>query len=195
MIPISFHPLSMTTLGIVIFSGLTLSGCKPQEKPVEIPMESFVIYTSKDTVMESENISELIPSPDRTISIEADKSVLDKAAMIADTLSSYYFDGLEIRITDTLRDQNNTVIYSIDLVDPASSDRDGEMTSPSWYQYFQGSYGGQHTSIVLAESLLQRNYTGPWMEKVIFYYQGEPMEALDHIDLSGIRIRRPLHPQ
>jgi len=43
----------------------------------------------------------------------------------------------------------------------------------SWYDFFQGSSGGQHTTVVLTESILQRELKGDWINEVEFYYQNE----------------------
>lgn len=59
----------------------------------------------------------------------------------------------------------------------------------SWYDYFQGSYGGQHTAITLRETLLQPGYQGKWIDGIVFYYQGEPIEIWDHFNFSGIQSR------
>jgi len=59
----------------------------------------------------------------------------------------------------------------------------------TWYDYFQGSAGGQHTTVVLIESILQNDYTGDWIDEVEFYYQNEKMGEWDHISLSGTVVR------
>ena len=59
----------------------------------------------------------------------------------------------------------------------------------TWFDFFQGSMGGEATSIILKESILQRNYEGTWIDELEVYYQNEPIGQWDHIQLSGIILR------
>lgn len=58
--------------------------------------------------------------------------------------------------------------------------------------YFQGSCGGGCTTIMLVQTVLQRDYGGIWLDGVEFYYEGEPIsDEWDHISLSGTTYRQP----
>jgi hypothetical protein len=56
----------------------------------------------------------------------------------------------------------------------------------SWYDFFQGSMGGERTTIILTESTLQKQYKGDWVDAVEFSYQNEKIGDWDHLFLSGI---------
>ncbi|MCX6320370.1 MAG: hypothetical protein NTX93_00985 [Bacteroidia bacterium] len=56
----------------------------------------------------------------------------------------------------------------------------------TWYDFFQGSMGGEQTTIILIESTLQKQYKGEWVDAVEFYYQNEKIGEWDHTFLSGI---------
>jgi hypothetical protein len=49
--------------------------------------------------------------------------------------------------------------------------------------------GGEATSIILKESILQRNYEGKWIDELEVYYQNEPIGQWDRVQLSGTILR------
>ena len=46
--------------------------------------------------------------------------------------------------------------------------------------------GGEQTTIILIESILQREFTGDWIDEVEFNYQSENIGEWDHAFLSGV---------
>lgn len=62
------------------------------------------------------------------------------------------------------------------------------------YQYFQGSAGGHDTSVALARTFLQPEYSGEWIDGVQFTYEGKPIQAgqWDHLEIDGVVTRETL---
>lgn len=166
---------------------ILLIGCQEVKKPVEIQTEAFSIYASKDTFLSKENAYQQIAYIDKSITLEQSKTVFEKLTIIADTLSNHYFNGLSIELTDNFPDGNGGSIVKVNLVERPEFKGPGSLHSyQSWYDFFQGTMGGTNTTIILKESLLQRDYKGQWINGLVFYYQGKPIGEFDHIDLYGI---------
>ncbi len=146
----------------------------------------FPIYISKDVEIKNENYGITVPVIDRYIEIDSTLSLESKLRIIMDTLSINYFNGLELEIKNI----DSTVIgkiCKINLKESSNFNGPGSLKPyESWYDFFQGSTGGMFTTIVLKESLLQRAYKGEWIDAIVFYYQDEKLDYMDHIDLSGI---------
>ena len=58
--------------------------------------------------------------------------------------------------------------------------------------FFQGSTGGQTTFCMLAATFMQPHLNPPLLDGLILLYNGEMLPELDHIDLTGILIPRPV---
>jgi hypothetical protein len=56
--------------------------------------------------------------------------------------------------------------------------------------FFQGSTGGQTTFCMLTATFMQPHLEFPLLDGLIILYNGELLEELDHINLSGILIPR-----
>ena len=46
--------------------------------------------------------------------------------------------------------------------------------------------GGEQRTIILIESILQREFSGNWIDEVKFNYQSEKIGEWDHAFLSGV---------
>lgn len=176
----------------ILFLGIVLTGCSEiRERPETVDQQivesdTFAMYSSKDTLFVEENVTKQIPFVDRYIVVMQSKTRLEKLKTIADTLSKLYFNGLTITITDSFGDAGGGSIARVDLVERDDYHGAGTVKAyQSWYDYFQGSAGGQNTTIALRESLLQRQYKDEWVDSLVFYYQGEPIGNWDHIALQG----------
>lgn len=166
--------LKLKLLAIILL--LTFTACGPRQETGEQEMELFALYVGKDSIMPGDEGIRMVAEVDRTIGIPADIELAEKVRLLADSVSEYYFNGLEINILEI-----ESGVLTLDLREPEAFEGPGSLPSyQSWYDYFQGSYGGQHTSIVLRQSFLQPGYKGNWIDDVIFYYQGEPLEE-DHM--------------
>lgn len=118
------------------------------------------------------------------LKIPKNLSLLEKLKIIADKLSTHQFKDHPIHVLK-IEKKNNQKIAHIDLKELPGK---GHYTWRSGY--FQGSTGGHFTQISLQKTFLQEDYSGPWIDGVQFYYEGKPMEEMEHINLSGVRYRR-----
>lgn len=176
----------------ILLLALVLPSCSEiREKPESgeqqaYKTESFAIYSSKDSLFVDENVIRRIAFVDGVIEVEQGKTRQEKLKTIADTLSKRYFNGLTIAISDSFGAAGTVSVAKINLLESADFNGPGTVPSyQSWYDFFQGTTGGQNTTITLRESLLQRHYTGEWVDGLVFYYQGEPIGDWDHIALHG----------
>lgn len=103
----------------------------------------------------------------------------DKIVLLASALSRFKFSNAPVEFM-AIENLNGKKIARINL-EEASDDRG------SWQNYyFQGSTGGQATTLTLSKSFLQPDYKGDWIDGVEFYYKGEPMGEWDHVSLQGV---------
>ncbi len=152
--------------------------------------ESFIIYGAGDSIAPGGSPSFLVAVPFDTIAISIKSSVEEKVTALLDSLSSICFNGLDIELMNINTDSSGIKTIRIDLREDKSYTGPGT-TEPyfSWYDFFQGSTGGQSTTISLINTILQRNYEGEWPDALEVYYMGEPVGNMDHINLSGIILR------
>ncbi len=106
---------------------------------------------------------------------------------------SHEFGGLPV-VPVRVRKEQDDLIAVIDLRESTSNSgrRAEDMTGPNWCGgYLQGSTGGGMTSSALKETILQREYKGPWINGARFSYEGKPFSGQDfiHTDLSGTFLR------
>ena len=95
--------------------------------------------------------------------------VADNIRKILSTISAKYFDGHQISLT-TIEHIGEDKIARINLVGDENY----------WYQVRQGSTGGTITQHILIENVLQRQYSGYWIEGVRFTVNGKPIEDNGH---------------
>ncbi|MFO7575719.1 MAG: hypothetical protein R6W67_11250 [Bacteroidales bacterium] len=180
------------SIGILIIIGtITLVSCNDIKRNIQSESEAFKLYTSKDTFLVDQQVTRQIPTVDRIVRIEKNRSILEKLTIIADSLSDYYFNGLGLEVTIDQDNSNKDSTYVIvNLLEKDSYDGPGSLPSyQSWYDFFQGSAGGLNTQITLEESFLQKEFYGLWIAGVRFFYQGSPIEQWDHLNLSGLKTR------
>jgi hypothetical protein len=118
------------------------------------------------------------------VKVSKGTSIQDSLDSIADHLSTQYFSDNGIYVGEII-DKNNKKMVTIDL-------KENENSTPetAWMtHYFQGSAQANATQSTLVESFLQRQYQGEWIDEVTFYYEGKPLEELDHINLSQSFLR------
>ncbi len=84
-----------------------------------------------------------------------------------------------------LRKDGQREILILNLVDLGEG-----LASASWYSEFQGSAGGAATQAFLVATFLQQQYGGEWFDGVQFLFNGQAMTEMDHVDLSGVFLRR-----
>ena len=142
------------------------------------------------------------------VRVEADADVQTALDELATALSRFMFDGLvlSVRIEEEFDDQ--IAVVSLEEEDAwrdayaqfeeaLVAGEDPEIPSvpgiPSWRQdYFQGSTGGQLTSMTLRRTFMQEAVDEPWVDAVRFEYEGLPIgDEWDHLALSDTYERRP----
>lgn len=164
-------------------------GCKTNKTSKEL--ERFSLYT---TIEELDTISGsivVVPKIDRYIFLPKELSLYQKIDNLLDSITIYSFNSLSIEILDLDINEQGYKRLKVNLKEfpgftiPNSLGRKYQ----TWYDYFQGSTGGRHTTIVLIESILQTDYMGDWINELEFYYQNEKIGEWDHTSLSETVIR------
>lgn len=110
-----------------------------------------------------------------TIVVKTDEPLINKMTMMGNELGDKVFNGLTMEAVE-IKEENGKDILYVDLKEGS-----GEVGAPSWvYDYFQGSTGGQVSETALAETFLQREYGGVWIDGVHFTLDGESIQY-DHV--------------
>jgi hypothetical protein len=109
------------------------------------------------------------------VDVTSEMNIQEKVQHVADMLSQEAFDGLPI-VVEEIKIIDGKAIAVVNLQD----DHDKSWSSV----YFQGSAGGTITKESIVETLLQRDYTGEWIDGVVLVYNGNE-EEFDHIKLVG----------
>jgi hypothetical protein len=149
-------------------------------------VDEFALFTTIEVFDSINGSIKMIPTIDRIISIPANQSLEKKINILLDSISKNNFKNLKIETLRIDEIQNGYKSLKLNLREnPGFIIPDSLGKYRSWYEFFQGSTGGEHTSIILKESILQRQYGGDWINEVEFYYQNEKMGEWDHIFLSG----------
>ncbi len=165
----------------------SISGCKQKKKtpPRPVTFHHLYLYTTQEVSDPQTQVIRQVPLIERSIEMADTLSLEAQLNNLLDTLSATYFNGLKVSAT-VVTDSLQSSIAKIYLQEPAGfvmPDSIGNYRS--WYDYFQGSSGGEYTGIVLTETVLQRDYKGAWIRSAEFYYQGKPFGEWDHVLLTG----------
>lgn len=164
-------------LTFLILISLFLNSCFKNTKTVH--NEEYLPIYSYEEIKKNDKLK-YVTIIDTIILVKHDYSIIEKAELLAQFISSRYFDNLKINILsiDTIGKESCLNIYLIEnkKFDPTKI--------PSWYQYFQGTTGGSWTSNILISNFLQEQYKGDWIDEIRFYYQGEEIGEWDHIWLG-----------
>lgn len=110
-----------------------------------------------------------------SVVVKTDEPLINKMQFLADELGKTVFKGLkmEAKSIDKIEDKE---ILTVNLLE-GTGDQDGKGWQDS---YFQGSTGGKSVEIALAETFLQREYGGRWIQGVMFTLDGEKINQ-DHV--------------
>jgi len=180
---IANHIVRLSLLSII-----TVYGCKSNIAPKET--DEFALFIATEIFDSASGSYKLIPSVERLILIPTNQSLEEKLDDLLDSVSKNNFKDLNIEILSVEETQPGYKSLKVNLKEnPGFIIPDSLGNYRSWYEHFQGSMGGDQTTLVLIESILQREYTGDWIDEVEFYYQGEKLGEWDHVFLSG-KIKR-----
>ena len=173
----------LTILGIQVL--MLVSACKSNTTSKEI--DELALFTTIE-VFDSASLSyKLVPSVERMISIPKNESIEKKISTLLDSVSNNNFHNLKIEvlsINETTEGKKSLVVNLKE--NPGFKVPDSLGNYRNWYDFFQGSMRGEQTTIILIESVLQREFSGDWIDEVEFYYRNEKMGEWDHVFLSGI---------
>ncbi|TGE39784.1 hypothetical protein E4K67_01985 [Desulfosporosinus fructosivorans] len=156
---------------------------------------SIITSLSKDSANEMNiysictgNIDDYSKVIDFYITMPKELSLKSKLSTIAETISEAYFSNLPIKVLEI----DDKKIATVNLEEMPESSTDTSMKqSNSWStSLFQGSTGGTITRIRLAESFLQKDYKGEWIEGIRFLYKGQRIDFQHVPELSEVIYRR-----
>ena len=140
----------------------------------------------------SANINTYKKQIDAYIFIPKEIELKQKLNSLAKILTEVYFDNLPIQIVN-FEDINKKKIVVVNLNETLENQGildSSKLKGYTWYKYFQGSTGGTITSTRLIETILQRDYSGQWIDGVKFLYNNKVCN-FDHTpDLSNVNYRK-----
>ena len=149
----------------------------------------FALFSTKEIFDSINNSYKLVPVVDHYITIQNDTDLLKTVNILLDSISKNSFHDLKIDALRIEEKKDGFKLLIINLLEKENYIPDSLGHYRTWYDYFQGSRGGEATSIILKESILQRNYKGEWIDEMVVYYQNKPIGEWDHVQLSGTILR------
>ena len=173
---------------VSVLSIIFIYGCKSPVAPKEV--DEFALFTATEILDSVSGSYKLVPSVERLFLIPKNQSLEEKVDDLLDSVSKNNFNDLKIEILSVEETQPGYKSLKVNLKEnPGFVIPDSLGNYRSWYEHFQGSLGGDQTTMILIESILQRDFNGDWIDEVEFYYQGEMIGEWDHVFLSG-KIKR-----
>lgn len=175
---------------ILLYFIITVFICGCNTNSLSKVDNEFALYSTRE-IFDSVNISyKFVPVVDHYIKIKNDHDLLKTVNILLDSISKNSFHNLKIdalRIEEKYDSSKLLIINLLENENFTIPDSLGHYRT--WYDFFQGTMGGEVTSIILKESILQRNYKGEWIDEMQVYYQNEPIGQWDHIQLNGTILR------
>lgn len=172
-------------LKLCALTSILTYGCKSHVAIKEV--DEFALFTTTEIFDSLSESYKLIPSVERLITMPKNQSLEKKVSDLLDSISKNNFHNLKIEllsITESTEGKKSLIVNLKE--DPGFIIPDSLGRYHSWYEFFQGSMGGEQTTIILVESILQREYTGNWIDEVEFNYQSEKIGEWDHAFLKGV---------
>lgn len=167
---------------------LLVCSCKSHVASKEV--DEFAIFTTTEIFDSLSGYNRMDPSVDQLIRIARNQPLEKKISTLLDSISYIKFNNLKIEVLSINETPQGTKSLIVNLKEnPGFIIPDSLGKYHSWYEFFQGSMGGEQTTIILIESILQREFTGDWIDEVEFNYQNEQIGERDHVFLSG-KIKR-----
>ena len=172
----------LTITGILLL--ILISGCKTNSASKE--SDELALFTTTEVFDSTSMTYKLIPSVERLISIPKNDSLETKISTLLDSVSDNNFHNLKIEVLSINEIAEGKKSLLLNLKEsPGFIIPDSLGNYRNWYDFFQGSMRGEQTTIILIESVLQREFAGNWIDEVEFYYQNEKIGEWDHVFLSG----------
>lgn len=142
--------------------------------------EVFKIYSADDMTGEKLVVGD--------VRVKEDANLEEKLTELTAALSKKVFK-LPM-VYKGIEDVFGQKIAVIELMESEKGDSD-----VSWKSlYFQGSTGGMMTSVSLTETILQKDFTGEWVDGAKFLYEGEHIDFEHVSDLYGTKYRPIVYP-
>ncbi|KOA18560.1 hypothetical protein CLHOM_34620 [Clostridium homopropionicum DSM 5847] len=126
------------------------------------------------------------------VNINKDEIMMNKITALSKALSENFFNNLPIEVLN-IEQKNGKSIAVINLNESKENQGVNDYSKLKGYtwatKYFQGSTGGTITSKTLIETILEREYTGEWIDGVKFLYNNKDID-FEHVpDLANINYR------
>lgn len=176
----------MRTLASILFilTVILISSCKSRTAEKEV--DEFALFTTTEVYDSVSLTIKQIPVVERMITIPKNESLEIEITTLLDSVSRNNFHNLKIDLLSITASPDGKKSLLVNLREnPGFIIPDSLGNYRSWYEFFQGSMGGEQTTIILTESILQREFNGDWIDEVEFYYQNNKIKEMDHIFLSG----------
>ena len=122
-----------------------------------------------------------------TIELEENLSLEEKIEKLSKELSEKVFDSLPIEFVKINNVEGKKIaLFNLnELGNNATDITFDKYEGVSWINnYFAGSAGGSVTEYTLITTLLQKNYTGEWIDGIEFTYKNSKIE-FDHVPGLG----------
>ena len=122
-----------------------------------------------------------------SIEVEENLSLEEKIEKLSKELSEKVFDSLPIEFVKINNVEGKKIaLFNLnELGDNATDITFDKYEGVSWINnYFAGSAGGSVTEYTLITTLLQKNYTGEWIDGIEFTYKNSKIE-FDHVPGLG----------
>lgn len=180
------HLITSTSL-LFIFPVLTWNCNNSRSSRLD---NEFALYSTGEVKDSVNDFYKIVPIVDHYITIPNDYDLLKTINVLLDSVSQNSFNNQKIEVLLIEEKENGSILLIINLSEHENfviPDSLGHYRT--WYDFFQGTLGGEATGIILKESILQRNYKGRWIDELQVYYQNEPFGDRDHIQLSGSIMR------
>ena len=120
------------------------------------------------------------------VEVKEDLSLEEKIEKLSKELSEKAFDNLPIEFVK-INDIEGKKIALFNLDELGNNAKDitfDKYEGINWINnYFAGSAGGSVTEYTLITTLLQKNYTGEWIDGIEFTYKNSKIE-FDHVPAS-----------
>jgi len=141
------------------------------ETPVETPTEPAEPAADEEVILVYGADSNSKPYQESSVTVKTDEPLLNKMVALSKELGETYFEGLTMEALE-IKTVNGKDVLVVNLIEGS-----GKVGEKSWvYNYFQGSTGGNNTTIALSETFLQKNYNGTWIDGVQFLLDGETID-------------------